>query len=116
MHKKTFLPGTLSFGDFTIVSTKAYEAIDRKLIEEYNLFKYAARVNYDPEGYIHNCKKSQNLGDYIHVYLEAEDMFRNIEEEEAQTVIGELNKKLEEKKKRLQEMETAKEESEGESK
>lgn len=115
MHKQTFLLVTLSFGDFTIVSTKAYEAIDRKLIEEYNLFKYATRVNYDPGGYIHNCNKSQNLGDYIHVYLEAEDMFRNMEEEEAQMAIDELNKKLDEKKKRLQEMETEEEESEGES-
>lgn len=37
-HKQAFLPGTLQFLDFIIVSTRAYEVIDRKLVDEYNLF------------------------------------------------------------------------------
>lgn len=58
MRKQAFLPGTLIFGDFTIVSTKDYEIIDKKLIEEYNLYEHYARKNYNPEGYIQSCKKS----------------------------------------------------------
>lgn len=56
-HKETFLPGTLEFGDFRIVSTRAYEAIDRNLVDEYNLLLHTPRKNYDPEGYIHMCRK-----------------------------------------------------------
>lgn len=90
LRKQTFLPGTLSFGDFTIVSIKAYDVIDKKLMEEFNLFKHFARKNYDPEGHIHCCKKRQNLGDYLHVSLEAEDIFRNMEDAEAQEMIDNL--------------------------
>lgn len=41
-HKQVFLPSTLHFGDFTIVSTKVYEVIDRRLIEDYNLYKHTS--------------------------------------------------------------------------
>lgn len=83
MRKQAFLPRTLSCGDFTIVSTKSYEIIDKKLIEEYNLYEHYARKNYDPEGYIQSCKKTHNLGGYLHVSIEAEDIFRNMEDAEA---------------------------------
>lgn len=83
LRKQAFLSGTLSFGDFTIISTKANDVIDKKLMEEFNLFKHFARKNYNPEGYIQCCKKRQNLGDYLHASLEAEDIFRNIEDAEA---------------------------------
>lgn len=96
--KQAFLPGTLSFHDFTIVSTKYYDIIDRKLMEEYNLFEHYARKNYDPEGYIHSCKEKKNLGDYLHSSLEAEDMFRNMEDAETQEVIDRLNRELAEKR------------------
>lgn len=109
MRKQAFLPGTLSFGDFTIVSTKAYEIIDKKLIEEYNLFEHYARKNYDPEGYIHSCKKRQNLGGYLHVSIEAEDIFRNMEDAEAKEVIDQLNNELAEKRWRLHKIETEEE-------
>lgn len=82
-HKQVFLPGTLNFGDFTILSTKAYEFIDRRLIEDYNLYEHTSRKNYDPEGYIHQSRKKQNLGDYFHEHIEAQDIFRNKECEEA---------------------------------
>lgn len=109
LHKQSFLPSTLSFGDFTIVSAKAYQIIDRKLIEEYNLFEHYSRKNYDLEGYICSCKKKQNLGDYPHIGLEAEDVFRNMEEVEAQAIINDLNRQLEERMKKLREMDSEEE-------
>lgn len=115
MHKKAFLPKTLSFGDFTIVSTKSYEIIDKKSIEEYNLYEHYARKNYDPEGYIQSCKKSQNLGGYLHVSIKAKDIFRNMEDAEAKEVIDQLNNELVEKRQRLNEIETEEEEAETES-
>lgn len=96
------------------MSIKAYEIIDRKLIEEYNLFEHYARKNYDPEGYIHSCKKRKNLGGYLHVSIEAKDIFRNMEDAEAKEVIDQLNNELAEKRCRLHEIET-KEEAESES-
>lgn len=42
-HKQVFLLETLHFGDFTIVSTKAYEIIDRRLIEDYNLYEHTSQ-------------------------------------------------------------------------
>lgn len=102
---------TLSFGDFTILSTKAYEIIDRKLMEEYNLFDYYARNNYDPKGYIHSSKKRKNLGDYLHSSLQEEDIFRNMEDIEAQDAIDKLNRELAEKKQKMQEIGTEEEEA-----
>lgn len=52
-YKQLFLPGTVYFGDFTIVSKKPYEIIDKRLIEDYNLYEHTGRKNYDPKGYIH---------------------------------------------------------------
>lgn len=82
-HKQAFLLRTLHFGDFTIVSIKAYEVIDRKLIEDYNLQEHTSRKNYDSKGYIHQGRKKKNLGDYLHEHIEALDIFRNKESEEA---------------------------------
>lgn len=92
LRKQDFLPSTLNFGDFTIVSTKAYDVINNKLMEEFNLFKHFARNNYDPKGYIHCCKKRKNLGDYLHVSLEEEDIFRNMKDAKAQELIDNLKK------------------------
>lgn len=111
-HKKVFMLGTLHFGDFTIVSTKAYKMIEKKLVEEYNLYGHQARKNYDPEGYINHCWKSQNLGEYLHIPMDDEDLFRNKEWDEADAVLEELNQKLKERKKRLQEMKEGDSESE----
>lgn len=97
-HKQTFMSDTLYFRDFTIVSTKAYEMIEKKLVEEYNLYGHQAQKNYDPKGCIHYCRKSQNLGEYLHIPIEAEDLFRNKEQNEADAVLEELNQKLEEQK------------------
>lgn len=41
-HNFFFLPRTLHFGDFTIVSAKAYEIIDERLIEDYNLYEHTS--------------------------------------------------------------------------
>lgn len=97
------------------MSTKAYEIIDKKLIEEYNLFEHYARKNYDLEGYIHSCKKRQNLGDYLQVSIEAQDIFWNMEDAEAKEVIDQMNNELAEKRWRLHEIETQEEEAESES-
>lgn len=35
--------------------------------------------HYDLEGYIHVCRKSQKLGDYIHQGIEYEEIFQNME-------------------------------------
>lgn len=111
-HKQIFMLGTLHFRVFTIVFTKAYETIEKKLVEEYNLYGHQAWKNYDPEGYIHHCRKTQNLGEYLHIPMEAKDLFRNKERDEADAVLEELKKKLEERKQRLQEL---KEEGDSES-
>lgn len=72
-HKQVFMPSTLHFRDFTIVSTKAYEMIEKKLVEEYNLYGHKAQKNYDSEGYIHHCRKSwENICTYpwrLRIYL-----------------------------------------------
>lgn len=52
-RKQVFLPRTLHFSDFTIVSTKAYDIIDKILIQYYNLYEHTGQKNYDPKGYIH---------------------------------------------------------------
>lgn len=73
----------MHFGDFTIVSTKANEVIDRRLIEDYNLYEHTSKKHYDSEGYIHQSRKKHDLGDYFHEHIEALDIFRNKESEEA---------------------------------
>ncbi|XP_057833904.1 uncharacterized protein LOC131044567 [Cryptomeria japonica] len=70
---------------------------------------------YDREGYIQSCKKSQNLGGYLHVSIEVEDIFRNMEDADAKEVIDQLNNELAEKRRRLEEIETEEEEVESES-
>lgn len=35
--------------------------------------------HYDPEGYIHACRKSKKLGDYIYWGIEFEESFKNME-------------------------------------
>ena len=59
------------------------------------------RKNYDPKGYIHTCRKSQCLGDYLHVAIKTQDLFKNLEEDEAHKLIYEYNMKLIEKRKEL---------------
>lgn len=103
-HKQVFMPGTLHFRDFTIVSNEAYEMIEKKLVEEYNLYGHQVQKNCDLEGYINHCRKIQNLGEYLHIPMEAEDLFRNKEWGEVDAVLEELNKNLEEQKQRLQEL------------
>lgn len=104
-HKKVFLPSTLHFQDFKSVFTKSYEAIDRKLVDEYNLFQHVSRMHYDPEGHIHARRKRQELGDYLHQGDEFEDMCINREVEEVADVMETLEKKVEERRKRLENME-----------
>ena len=52
-------------------------------------------IHYDPEGYIHVCRKSQKLGDYIHHGNEYEESFRNMEFIELQKKIEEQEKEME---------------------
>ncbi|XP_059071745.1 uncharacterized protein LOC131869783 [Cryptomeria japonica] len=73
---------------------EAYEAIDRKLVDEYNLFQHVSRAHYDPKGYIHSNRKRQELGDYFH----QKDEF------ELAGVMETLEKKLEERRQRLENM------------
>lgn len=104
-HKQAFLPSTLHFQDLKVVSTKAYEVIERKLVDEYNLFQHISRMHYDPEGYIHASRKRQELGNYFHQEDESNDMCRNKEVEELVDVMETLEKKLEERRQRLENME-----------
>lgn len=72
-------------------------------------------MNYDPEGYIHSCKKKKNLSGYTHVPRLGEVVFKNKEDKEADEVIENFMKELDQKKKRLQEMDGSfEEESVGE--
>lgn len=56
-------------------------------------------THYDPEGYIHACRKSQKLGDYDHYNIEDEEKFKNMEWLEIQQMLQEHKKELEEKRK-----------------
>lgn len=109
-HKQTFLPGTLEFGDFRIVSTRAYEAIDRKLVDEYNLLLHTPRKNHDPEGYIHMCRKGQALKGYLHCTDDMEDLCKNKEVEELADVMKNLERRLRDKKQRLEDLQGEEEE------
>lgn len=104
-HKQAFLPGTLHFLDFKIISIRAYETIDKKLVHEYNLFQHTSRMHYDLECYIHTRRKRQELGDYFHQEDEFEDMCKNKEVEELAEVMETLEKKLEETRQRLENVE-----------
>ncbi|XP_059078018.1 uncharacterized protein LOC131876596 [Cryptomeria japonica] len=84
---------------------RAYEVIDRKLVDVYNLFQDTSRTHYDPEGYIHTSRKRQELGDYFHQEDEFEDMYKNKEVEELAEVMETLEKELEMRRQRIENME-----------
>ncbi|XP_059071727.1 uncharacterized protein LOC131869370 [Cryptomeria japonica] len=107
IYKDARLDGHASFvADDVFVKSKEFKSF-------LNNFK-DKRKNYDLEGYIQSCKKSQNLGGYLHVSIEAEDIFKNMDDAEAKEVIDQLNNELVEKRRRLEEIETKEEEAESE--
>ena len=97
-RKQTFLPTTLSFGDFIICATKSYDKIEENLQNEYHISTIDPWSHYDLEGYIHACRKSQKLGDYIHHENEYEESFKNMELIEVQQKIEEQEREIEEKR------------------
>lgn len=62
-------------------------------------------MHYDLESYIHTSRRQQELGDYFHQEDEFEDMCKNKEVEELIEVMETLEKKLEERRQRLENME-----------
>lgn len=59
--KKAFMPSTLCFKDFTILSKEGYDLILNKLLH-FNLKRAPPRKGFDQEGYIDFARKKGELG------------------------------------------------------
>lgn len=102
--KQTFMPSTLCFGDFTVLSKEGYDLILDKFLH-FNLKRAPPRKGFDPKGYIDFSRKKVNLGGYDHIPYPYDDTIRNMEEKEVEVVIDEYNRGVEHRMKEIQETE-----------